>query len=159
VDIDAVVRRLAAYEDTGLEPEEVARLANPWISVEERLPEESDYINWKFNVLMRAGDRVLEGYHANGHWTRANSAHTNDLPPITHWMPLPGLPKKEMQPMDRCKKCKKFISKKTDFYFECGCCGATLCADCGIDLDTSCPECGGAMDDYNEGGECIRDQT
>ena len=34
-----VRERLAAYEDTGLTPEEIARMANPWISVEERLPE------------------------------------------------------------------------------------------------------------------------
>ena len=39
---DELVERLAAYEDTGLTPEEIERLKeqNRWIPVEERLPEE-----------------------------------------------------------------------------------------------------------------------
>lgn len=39
---DELVERLAAYEDTGLTPEEIERLKKQhrWIPVEERLPEE-----------------------------------------------------------------------------------------------------------------------
>lgn len=47
---DELVERLAAYEDTGLTPEEIERLKKQhrWIPVEERLPEESlnSVIGW-----------------------------------------------------------------------------------------------------------------
>jgi hypothetical protein len=50
-----------------------------------------------------------------------------------------------------CQECGKNISRKTNFYFHCKHCEAIVCADCGIDADTNCPNCGGSMDDFNEG--------
>lgn len=51
----------------------------------------------------------------------------------------------------KCIKCRKQINTKTDFHFHCESCnGVTVCADCGIDLDCACPECGGMMKDENE---------
>ena len=53
---DELIERLAAYEDTGLTPEEIERLKEQhrWIPVEERLPEgtEDDYCP-EFNVMTK----------------------------------------------------------------------------------------------------------
>lgn len=52
--------------------------------------------------------------------------------------------------MSECKGCHKTIDTKKDFYFVCEHCDAVFCGDCGIDADTDCPICGGAMEDKNE---------
>lgn len=83
--IAAAFDRLAAYEDTGLTPEEVQQMR--WISVEERLPEE------KQRVIVRC-ERVgtSVGWILWGNWM-------TDIGPgagkVTHWMPLPQPPKEE----------------------------------------------------------------
>ena len=80
-----IIDRLAAYEDTGLTPEEVQQMR--WIPVEERLPEE------KQRVIVRC-ERVgtSVGWILWGNWM-------TDIGPgagkVTHWMPLPKLPKEE----------------------------------------------------------------
>ena len=77
------LHRLAAYEDTGLTPEEVQQ--RRWIPVEERLPEE------KQRVIVRC-ERVgtSVGWILWGNWM-------TDIGPgagkVTHWMPLPQPPK------------------------------------------------------------------
>ena len=77
--------RLAAYEDTGLAPEEVQVMR--WIPVEGRLPEE------KQRVIVRCehvGTSV--GWILWGNWM-------TDIGPgagkVTHWMHLPKAPKEE----------------------------------------------------------------
>ena len=78
-----IIDRLAAYEDTGLTPEEVQVMR--WIPVEERLPEE------KQRVIVRC-ERVgtSVGWILWGNWM-------TDIGPgagkVTHWMPLPQPPK------------------------------------------------------------------
>ena len=78
-----IIDRLAAYEDTGLTPEEVQQMR--WIPVEERLPEE------KQRVIVRC-ERVgtSVGWILWGNWM-------TDIGPgagkVTHWMPLPKAPK------------------------------------------------------------------
>lgn len=78
-----IALRLAAYEDTGLAPEEVQQMR--WIPVEERLPEE------KQRVIVRC-ERVgtSVGWILWGNWM-------TDIGPgagkLTHWMPLPQPPK------------------------------------------------------------------
>ena len=78
-----IALRLAAYEDTGLIPEEVQQMR--WIPVEERLPEE------KQRVIVRC-ERVgtSVGWILWGNWM-------TDIGPgagkVTHWMPLPEPPK------------------------------------------------------------------
>lgn len=63
---------------------------NEWIKCSDRLPEVGTYDKWRTHVLILAGERVLEGYRNKwGTWSRANGANTQDLPPVTHWMPLP----------------------------------------------------------------------
>ena len=80
-----IIDRLAAYEDTGLAPEEVQQMR--WIPVEERLPEE------KQRVIVRC-ERVgtSVGWILWGNWM-------TDIGPgagkVTHWMPLPKAPKEE----------------------------------------------------------------
>ena len=88
--------RLAAYEDTGLAPEEVHQMR--WIPVEERLPEEG-----KRCLLYTPCDGILcVGYYAGkDEWqhrhkwrlvTAMRSTQTLTKK-VTHWMPLPAVPK------------------------------------------------------------------
>lgn len=93
-----VIDRLAAYEDTGLTPEEVQQMR--WIPVEERLPEEG-----KRCLLYTPCDRILcVGYYAGkDEWqhrhkwrlvTAMRSTQTLTKK-VTHWMPLPKAPKED----------------------------------------------------------------
>ena len=90
-----IIDRLAAYEDTGLTPEEVQQMR--WIPVEERLPEESDGM-----VLFTNRKAVTSGYR--NHMFRMSGEEGIYAPAIrkgggymrvTHWMPLPEAPKEE----------------------------------------------------------------
>ena len=88
-----IIDRLAAYEDTGLAPEEVQQMR--WIPVEERLPEKENA-----QVLMTDG----EGWYIS---SRNNMVRFLDCEGIfipgktgagvkvTHWMHLPQPPKEE----------------------------------------------------------------
>lgn len=86
-----VIDRLAEYEDTGLEPQEIAK--QKWIPVTERLPEAF------VSVLVHMPEErplptVHEGYVTNqGTWY----AHFFEREPfeVTHWMPLPEAPKED----------------------------------------------------------------
>lgn len=93
-----IIDHLAAYEDTGLTPEEFQQMR--WIPVEERLPEEG-----KRCLLYTPCDRILcVGYYAGkDEWqhrhkwrlvTAMRSTQTLTKK-VTHWMPLPQLPKEE----------------------------------------------------------------
>lgn len=96
---EELVQRLAAYEDTGLEPQEIQALAaasdSPdeaaagWISVEDKLPPLGQMVivyreyAWG-DVKVEQGCRDLNG------WWRVYGTRTKR---ITHWMPLPQPPK------------------------------------------------------------------
>ena len=60
-------------------------MQNEWISVEDRLPEEDTRVLVHLNTkpMVYDTDRRL-----NGKWVRWNSN-------VTHWMPIPELPKGE----------------------------------------------------------------
>lgn len=81
-----IIDRLAAYEDTGLAPEEVQQMR--WIPVEERLPEE------KQRVIVRC-ERVgtSVGWILWGGWMTDIGPHAGE---VTHWMHLPQPPKEEI---------------------------------------------------------------
>ena len=102
--------RLAAYEDTGLTPEEVQQMRR--ISVEERLPDKPGHylvctnVNyWHGGCMDKNGASSNAGttdgyagttlsvldcfYDITGDWNRVCNAH------VTHWMPLPAAPKEE----------------------------------------------------------------
>ena len=80
---DELVERLAAYEDTGLTPEEIERLKKQhrWIPVEERLPEESlnSVIGWD-----EYRERCCFVQYYAGSWHLGDESVR-----IIAWMPLP----------------------------------------------------------------------
>lgn len=95
--------RLAAYEDTGLAPEEVQQMR--WIPVEERLPEkQGEYIvfaDGKVTTDMYiVCDEIERWLHYDGSLNEFyidpySSKPTREppYPRVTHWMPLPSAPK------------------------------------------------------------------
>ena len=94
-----IIDRLAAYEDTGLAPEEVQQMR--WIPVEERLPEKhSEYIVCACDEGEPIDERiwgdtvvVCADYYDGGFtWYEGNTEYDiSDI--VTHWMPLPEAPK------------------------------------------------------------------
>jgi hypothetical protein len=82
------IKRLAAYEDTGLEPEQVAALADPWISVGDRLPDRGA------EVLVYS-ECLCEYYigTVDNHGKIYTGYVSGDS--VTHWMPLPEPPGEE----------------------------------------------------------------
>ena len=98
---EELVQRLAAYEDTGLEPQEIQALAGAsgrpngaaagWISVQDKLPPLGQtvivYREYAWGeVKVEQGCRDLNG------WWRVYGTRTKQ---ITHWMPLPQPPQKK----------------------------------------------------------------
>lgn len=81
-----IIDRLAAYEDTGLAPEEVQQMR--WIPVEERLPkpQENPVIACDYTGV------CLAWYSPTMGWQYRTGLSGVD---ITHWMPLPQPPKEE----------------------------------------------------------------
>lgn len=92
--------RLKAYEDTGLTPEQVVNLKSEprWIPVTERLPDHG------INVLVCVTDRIgnvkleqaylLAEYCIEDGWILEMWPEV-EAPNVTHWRPLPELPKGE----------------------------------------------------------------
>ena len=79
-----IALRLAAYEDTGFTPAEVQQMR--WIPVEEKMP------NPKQNVLAYSPKSgIAEADYADGFWMQYKWSSVMDG--VTHWMPLPKLPK------------------------------------------------------------------
>ena len=91
--------RLAAYEDTGLTPEEVQQMR--WIPVEERLPSVNDLV-----LVFSKDDEYGHTQHElakymfhptlGWDWCTFDNEYYEWLPAfnrITHWMPLPKAPK------------------------------------------------------------------
>ena len=98
-----IIDRLAAYEDTGLTPAEVQVMR--WIPVEERLPEEEGVyivcvdgeVKWDAYCMFEGVERWLcyDG-RLNALYIDPYSSKPKREPPyprVTHWMPLPKLPK------------------------------------------------------------------
>ena len=81
-----IALRLAAYEDTGFTPEEVQAMR--WIPVEERLP-----MPYENPVLVYDNSGVgMAWYSLKMGWMYRTGLGCVD---VTHWMPLPKLPKEE----------------------------------------------------------------
>lgn len=103
VDMQLVFDRLAAYEDTGLTPEQVK--AQKWISVKDGLPEKTGsylvfYHEWSGGAFLPTYEdfkiRVMRFLNSRK-WCypvcvdKRCEADTNRE--VTHWMPLPEPPK------------------------------------------------------------------
>ena len=98
------LNKLAAYEDTGLEPdsieeakeavEEPVRNADKfkWISVEERLPEHGQEVLCACRAGIYEVFKYVDGI--SGPWYK-DSRHVYMKGFVTHWMPLPEPPAKE----------------------------------------------------------------
>lgn len=85
---DELVERLAAYEDTGLTPEEIERLKeqNRWIPVEERLPEDREDVL----VCTKKGWILVAWYGPRGkRWHIVLSDACMIHEDIAAWQPLP----------------------------------------------------------------------
>ena len=96
---EELVQRLAAYEDTGLEPREIQALAaasdSPdeavagWISVKDKLPPYGQPV-----IVCRPYSKdqlkVEQGCRDLGDWWKVYGTRTKR---VTHWMPLPQPPK------------------------------------------------------------------
>lgn len=86
--IQQAVDRLAAYEDTGLEPEEISGQKG-WIKVEERLPQAFRPV-----IVCREDGKVEQGMKDVGDWWKVYGTRTKH---VTHWLPLPAPPAEEAQ--------------------------------------------------------------
>ena len=112
VDTQLVVDRLAAYEDTGLTPEQVK--AQQWISVKDRLPdnEEDDVLIYCREIehyglhkeKRKAYHAIYKGAYDGDRWYTTwcygckyiedvNAEWPDEEITVTHWMPLPERPK------------------------------------------------------------------
>ena len=94
---DELVTRLAEYEDTGLNPEEVLRLkknAVQWIPVTERVPERNESVLLCMKSRSsRTGMCIQTGSYDNGFWFIQGAAGYESLATfefyVLAWMPLP----------------------------------------------------------------------
>ena len=97
---DELVERLAAYEDTGLTPEEIERLKEQhrWIPVEERLPEEDTIVlltvSGLYSCITFSDAIELGNLCSDGEWFIEGYPDWDD-PNVTAWMPLPEPYQKE----------------------------------------------------------------
>lgn len=87
-----IIDRLAAYEDTGLTPEEVQQMQ--WIPVKERMPDAAG----EYLVVYRpchwdsVSEKIcvgIDSFRGKAAWAKKKYQR------VTHWMPLPAAPKEE----------------------------------------------------------------
>lgn len=79
--------KLKAYEDTGLEPEEImdGKMLTGWIPVEERLPTpETEVLAYIKHNYAEDGWRAYRVYEYTDHWVGMGN-----LCEVVAWMPLP----------------------------------------------------------------------
>lgn len=103
--LKSIALRLAAYENTGLTPEEVQQMR--WIPVEERLPDKmGEYIVHVDGKVTQDAYCVCDGVERwlcyNGTLSAlyidpysSKPLRDGPYPRVTHWMPLPEPPKEE----------------------------------------------------------------
>ena len=85
--LEKIIDRLAAYEDTGLMPEEVA--AQRWIPVSEGLPEVGRSVI-VYNAPAKCASEAV--YKGEGKFLQFRWAARLQEQEVTHWMPLPMPP-------------------------------------------------------------------
>ena len=91
-----VIDRLAAYEDAGFTPAEVQQMR--WIPVEERLPKPEFKDQQRGFYLVTLSNGVVKEliYEFRHYDNMIFDVGWHDTAfPVTHWMPLPAVPKEE----------------------------------------------------------------
>ena len=88
--LDKIVDRLAAYEDTGLTPEEVQQMR--WIPVEERMPDAAGeylvvYHPCHWDSVSEKICVGIDSFRGKTAWAKKKYQR------VTHWTPLPKPPK------------------------------------------------------------------
>lgn len=80
------IKKLAAYEDTGLTPQEImdGKMLTGWIPVEERLPEK---ISTYYLVTTTRSPKIEMAWYLDGDWYWNNS--DVKMGGAIAWMPLP----------------------------------------------------------------------
>lgn len=111
---EELIQRLAAYENTGLEPEQIEAMQGhsvalmaeleerefPWISVKDKLPDEKYRDDLVLAIVSgRCGNMSLDeayllAYYSDGVWGLDDYPDVVDLR-VHYWMPLPEPPKGE----------------------------------------------------------------
>ncbi len=120
---DALIERLAAYEDTGLTPQEIYSLkagtilkmiGTKWIPVKERLPEEDERV-----ILCTRYGTVKEGTYTEryGYAMRKGFFTENcfeELCDVAAWMPLPEPYQEEVNPDEERRRLSRPDSREGD---------------------------------------------
>ena len=103
---EELIQRLAAFENTGLEPEQIEVMKghntalieqltekeSPWISVKDKLPENKQ---WVLCLCQANIFDVLRFDYPDWSWERSGGKDRYFKSFVTHWMPLPEPPTKE----------------------------------------------------------------
>lgn len=120
---DALIERLAAYEDTGLTPQEIYSLkagtilktiGAKWIPVEERLPEEDERV-----ILCTRYGTVKESTYTERYgYEMRKGFFTEDcfeeLCDVVAWMPLPRPYQEEVNPDEERRRLSRPDSREGD---------------------------------------------
>lgn len=87
-----VAERLAAYEDTGLSPDEIPH----WIPVSERLPDPKDMEHIQVLVIQKSTITSRPNIMSVARWNGADwICRGVELARVTHWAYLPQPPKEK----------------------------------------------------------------
>lgn len=84
-----IVYRVSCIEKINKIPAADVEPKRRWISVTERLPENSK------SVIIAHQNGVSTGWHNGRYWERGAATGHSKIKTVTHWMPLPEPPKGE----------------------------------------------------------------
>lgn len=91
-----IIQRLAAYENTGLEPEEIVQ--HGWIPVSERLPFPGHFVpvvvSGRYKNLKWEHAIQLAEYFPEDGWILEGWPEATDIT-VSHWFELPEIPGEE----------------------------------------------------------------
>ena len=75
-----------------------------WISIKDRLPENSDEVLvCRYNSELNFHSVGVDSYNGYGKWLDFSAHYSERVWTLTHWMPLPEVPKRSL--VIKCDKC------------------------------------------------------